>query len=104
VASDRAIWHTSCQRTNYAQGGPGAVGAALLLGQWWRAAELLHEARGMYPHRAAWTAWLSEIPVSESHAANLVRCYRAGVATPALTVRAAIALLADDRGRKKHSA
>lgn len=70
------------------------AGAALLLGEWWVLAGLLIEARGLYPHRAAWTAWLSGIPLSEAHASNLMRLYRAGLATPSLTFTSAIRLLA----------
>lgn len=100
VASDRSVWQYP-QRANCAPNGSSAVGAALLLGQWWHAAQLLHTARSLHPHRASWTAWLREIPVSESHACKLVRISRAGLASPTLSYRAAYALTVKNRGGKK---
>jgi hypothetical protein len=94
VASDRSAWHHSPPRANCAQEESSRIGSALLLGHWWEAAQRLVEARSGYPSRSAWIAWLGEIPISESHASNLMRLHRAGLATPAFIVRDALALLA----------
>lgn len=104
LQSNRSIWHDSTQWANCAQEESSAIGSALLLGHWWTAAQLLSDARSLHPHRASWTAWLGEIPLSEPHASNLVRLYRAGLATPSLPIRDALALLADSKAVKESAA
>lgn len=101
MQSNRSSWHDSAQWASCAQEESSAIGSALLLGEWWEAAQLLQTARTEHTSRTSWTAWLRGIPISESHACRLVKIAEAGLATSTQSYRHAYAATRQKRRWEK---